>query len=165
MSARQNRARLSVFLFTFFTYAFLSLRNRYFCRFSKRCVCAVLRRCTFQIYWFFNVHPSKSDLKMLCAGAVLESPRLAKSRACRRKMTPQNRGAKVLCFSTLTLKFSTRTPKVPFGPLGGASGIALFTARAPGGLRAPFFFSRGGSGSAPGRLPALVFSMANWCLL
>ena len=88
----------------------------------------------------------------MCAGAVLESPRLAKSRACRRKMTPQNRGAKVLCFSTLTLKFSTRTPKVPFGPLGGASGIALFTARAPGGLRAPFFFSRGGSGSAPGRL-------------
>ena len=88
----------------------------------------------------------------MCAGAVLESPRLAKSRACRRKMTPQNRGAKVLCFSTLTLKFSTRTPKIPFGPLGGASGIALFPARAPGGLRAPFFFSRGGSGAAPGRL-------------
>ena len=58
----------------------------------------------------------------------------------------------MLCFSTLTLKFSTRTPKVPFGPLGGASGIALFTARAPSGLRAPFFFSRGGSGAAPGRL-------------
>ena len=58
----------------------------------------------------------------------------------------------MLCFSTLTLKFSTRTPKVPFGPLGGACGIALFTARVPGGLRAPFFFSRGGSGAAPGRL-------------
>ena len=54
-----------------------------------------------------------------------------------------------MCLSTLTLKFSTRTPKVPFGPLGGASGIALFTARAPGGPRAPFFFSRGGSGAAP----------------
>ena len=88
----------------------------------------------------------------MCAGAVLESPRLAKSRACRRKMTPQNRGAKVLCFSTLTLKFSTRTPKVPFGPLGGASGIALFIARALGGLRAPFFVSPGGSEAAPCRL-------------
>ena len=57
-----------------------------------------------------------------------------------------------MCLLTLTLKFSTRTPKVPFGPLGGASGIALFTARAPGGPRAPFFFSRGGSGAAPGGL-------------
>ena len=57
-----------------------------------------------------------------------------------------------MCLLTLTLKFSTRTPKVPFGPLGGASGIAVFTARAPGGLRAPFFFSRGGSGAAPGGL-------------
>ena len=57
-----------------------------------------------------------------------------------------------MCLLTLTLKFSTRTPKVPFGPLGGASGIAVFTARAPGGPRAPFFFSRGGSGAAPGGL-------------
>ena len=60
-----------------------------------------------------------------------------------------------MCLLTLTLKFSTRTPKVPFGPLGGASGIALFTARAPGGPRAPFFFSRGGSGAAPGGLGGL----------
>ena len=61
-----------------------------------------------------------------------------------------------MCLSTLTLKFSTRTPKVPFGPLGGASGIALFTARAPGGLRAAFFFSRGGSRGARGRLWGLL---------
>ena len=68
------------------------------------------------------------------------------------KIDTQKYRGKTPQFFNLTLKFSTRTPKVPFGPLGGACGIALFTARAPGGLRALFFVSRGGSGAPPGRL-------------